>query len=126
MANPARPWYRPRLRTLLMLSIVGVVLWSLYSFWSDYSERAARRARELMSPAPGAVCKAVLRSDAIGVERSGARAAQVNGTSNYVLGSFVQMNDDWLVLLANDPAGGSVRKWIPREQILVLEEQEAR
>ena len=122
MTAVARPWYRLRIRTILAAGVLAVAAWSLYSFWSDYAERAARRARELMAPTVGANCRVVFRSDALGVERSGARAAQINGSTNHLAGVFVRMNDQWLVLESQEAGGANIRRWIPVEQILVVEE----
>ena len=128
MTAAARPWYRLRIRTILAAGVLAVVAWSLYSFWSDYAERAARRARELMAPTVGANCRVVFRSDALGVERSGARAAQINildfnnRSRNHLAGVFVRMNDQWLVLESQEAGGANIRRWIPVEQILVVEE----
>lgn len=122
MTAVSRPWYRLRIRTILSAGVLAVAAWSLYSFWSDYAERSARRARELMAPTVGANCRVVFRSDALGVERSGARAAEVNGSTNHVSGVFMRMNDRWMVLEGRDRGGVKIRRWIPVEQILVVEE----
>lgn len=120
MAN-SRRWYRPRIRTMLLLLLVAAVAWSSYTYWTDYSQRSRQRLRELMAPAEGASCRVVFRGDAIGLDRSGVQPRSVEGTSNYVSGVFVRMNDQWLVL-KQPIEGRATQVWIAREQILYLEE----
>jgi hypothetical protein len=118
MADPPRRWFRFRLRTLLLLTLLAVIGASLYSYWSDYAEQAARRERELLSPARGAMCEVVLRRELLGIERMSPRPAEVNGVSNAVYGRFVLMNDQWLVL--GGDAAGEPQQWIPKENVLLL------
>ena len=118
MADPPRRWFRFRLRTLLLLTLLAVIGASLYSYWSDYADQAARRERELLSPARGAMCTVVLRRELVGIERMGPTPGEVNGVSNAVYGRFVLMNDQWLVL--GSDAAGEPQQWIPRENVLLL------
>lgn len=120
MSTSSRPWYRLRIRTLLILVILAIVAWSLFSYWSDYSERTARVSRELMSPQVGATCRILFRGDAIGVENSGVRWGEVNGVTNYLHGEFLRMNDQWLVIETTRD-DSKFERWIPREQVLYLE-----
>ena len=119
MADPPRRWFRFRLRTLLLLTFVTVVGFSLYSYWSDYADQAARREREMLSPARGALCTVVLRRELLGLDRMKAQPyTSVDGVTNSVQGPFVLMNDQWIVLdgaSANEP-----QLWIPREHVLLL------
>lgn len=83
---------------MFLLVIAGVVGWSVYSYWSEYSEAAAKRARESMAPAVGASCTLTLRD------------------SQTLVGTFVKLNDEWIVL---QPDGDSAKQeiWIPRESV---------
>jgi hypothetical protein len=118
MADSPRRWFRFRLRTLLLLTLLAVIGASVYSYWSEYAEQAARRERELLSPARGAMCTVVLRRELLGIERMSPTPAEVNGVSNAVHGRFVLMNDQWLVL--DSDAAGEPQQWIPRENVLLL------
>ncbi len=114
--------YRPRrirLRTwfLLLLGLFGA--WSLANYWTESRDAAARRARENMAPSVGSSCTIVLRSDVVGLERAGSQPIEVAGVRNYVSGSFVRMNDQWIVLRADAAPGREA--WIPREQVLQME-----
>ncbi|MBX3427419.1 MAG: hypothetical protein KF688_17200 [Pirellulales bacterium] len=118
--------YRPRrirLRTWFLLIAGLLVAWSVASYWAEYRDAAARRARENMAPAAGAWCTIVFRSDAVGVVRSGPRAIELDGTHNYLAGSFVRMNDQWIVLRTGRGREGAPSRevWIPREQVLQME-----
>ena len=119
MPDPPRRWFRFRLRTLLLLTLLAVIGASLYSYWSDYAEQASRRERELLSPARGAMCTVVLRRELLGIDRMSPTPAEVNGVSNAVSGRFVLMNDQWLVL-GSDTAG-QPQQWIPKENVLLLQ-----
>jgi len=119
MGDPSRRWFRFRLRTLLLLTLLAVVGLSIYSYWSDYMDEAARRERELLSPPRGAACTIVLRAESLGLERMSPRAGEYNGVSNAVYGLFVLMNDEWIVL-SGDQGEGSQR-WVPRDNVLVME-----
>jgi hypothetical protein len=119
MGDPSRRWFRFRLRTLLLLTLLAVVGLSVYSYWSDYMDEATRRERELLSPPRGAVCTIVLRAESLGLERMSPRAGEYNGVSNEVSGLFVLMNDQWIVLRGNAEDGP--QKWVPRDNVLVLE-----
>ncbi|WP_145057864.1 hypothetical protein [Adhaeretor mobilis] len=120
MSSASRPWYRLRIRTLLLLLVLVVVAWSVYTYWSDYTERHARVSRELMTPTSGTSCRVLFRGDAIGVENSGVRWGEVNGRANYVRGDFVKMNEQWLVI-ESEQSEKTVERWIPREQVLFIE-----
>lgn len=120
MSDLPRRWYRPRIRTLLLLVLLTTVGWSVYTYWADYQEQAARRERETLSPVRGAVCTVVFRRELIGVERMEPTAATIDGVNNAVRGRFVLMNDDWIVLTGAED--GDVRQqWIPRGNVLLLE-----
>jgi hypothetical protein len=116
-APPRR--YRPRLRTLLWLTMLAIVSWTAYSYWSDYAERAAQRERELLSPNEGDLCTVILRGDALGLKEMPAKASQIGGISNYVEGRFVLMNDQWLKL--NGVGPDDAQQWIPRENVLLIQ-----
>jgi hypothetical protein len=116
-ATPRR-WFRFRLRTLFLLTLLLVAGSSFYSYWSDYAEEAARRARELLAPEPGQVCTVVLRGDALGL-RMPATPLEKDGVANYVRGRFVMMNDAWLKL--DGYPDGEPQQWIPRANVLLIE-----
>jgi len=120
MSSASRPWYRLRIRTLILLLILAVVAWSVYSYWSDYSQRTARVSRELMTPTAGTSCRVLFRGDALGLESSGIRWGEVNGVANSVGGEFVKMNDQWLVI-ESQQSEKTLERWIPREQVLFIE-----
>jgi hypothetical protein len=119
MADAPRRRYRPRLRTLLWLTVLSIISWTVYSYWADYAERAAQRERELLSPSAGDLCTVILRGDALGLEHMPARATQIDGVKNYVEGRFVLMNDQWLKLDGVSP--GDAQQWIPRENVLLIQ-----
>jgi hypothetical protein len=98
MSSNGKTWFRLRWRTMFLLAIATLVAWSGYSYWSEYSERAARKARELMAPAVGAPCEIDLGDDAT------------------VSGTFVKLNDEWIVL-SQSRAGSNSETWIPREKV---------
>lgn len=118
MSDPPRRWYRVRMRTLLLMTLLAVIGLSLYSYWSDYMDLAARRERELLSPARGDYCTVVLRRELLGIERMDAGPATVNGVANSVSGPFVLMNDQWIVL--GGASEGQPQQWVPREHVLLL------
>lgn len=99
MTENGKPWYRPRLRTLLVMLIAALVLWSGYSYWSEYMEQVARKNREMMAPEVGAYCNAMLDGD-VRVE-----------------GRFVKLNDQWLVLEQDE---NSEEIWLARERVLMM------
>ena len=107
---------------MLLLSLVAVAAWSSYTYWTDYSQRSQQRLRELMAPSAGATCRVVFRGDAIGLARSGTQPRVVDQPRNYVSGTFVRMNDQWLVLEQATPGDRARKIWIAREQILYVEE----
>jgi hypothetical protein len=116
MADAPRRRYRPRLRTLLWLTVLSIISWTVYSYCA---ERSAQRERELLSPSAGDLCTVILRGDALGLEHMPARATQIDGVKNYVEGRFVLMNDQWLKLDGVSP--GDAQQWIPRENVLLIQ-----
>lgn len=101
---PARPWYRPRLRTLLLYALIAFAATSLYSSWLESAELAAQRAREQLAPSVGSQCLIELRS-APGVAP--------------VQGRFRSWNDQWVVL--DGVTADAPQQWVPRDQIRRLE-----
>ena len=118
MSDPPRRWFRLRIRTLLLLTLLAVIGLSIYSYWSDYMDLATRRERELLSPARGAYCTIVLRRELLGIDRMDASPATISGVANSVGGPFVLMNDQWIVL--GGAREGQPQQWIPREHVLLL------
>lgn len=118
MSDPPRRWFRFRIRTLLLVTLLAVIGLSLYSYWADYLDQSARRQRDLLSPARGAHCTVVLRRELLGIERMDASPATINGVANSVWGPFVLMNDQWIVL--GGQREGQPQQWIPREHVLLL------
>ncbi len=105
MAETRRSWFRPRLRTVLIATVVALVAWSGYTTWQTYSERAERRARELMAPPAGAYCTVTGRGE----------------PGLTVSGRFVRMNREWVVLERIGSEGQlSGQFWFPRESIAHL------
>ena len=98
MSTNGKTWFRLRWRTMFLLVVAAIVGWSGYSYWSEYSERAARKARELMAPAVGARCEIALEDNVT------------------VSGTFVKLNDEWVVLSQN-VAGSQSETWVPREKV---------
>lgn len=98
MSTNGKTWFRLRWRTMFLLVIAAIVGWSGYSYWSEYSERAARKARELMAPVVGASCEIEL------------------GEGEAVSGTFVKLNDEWIVV-SQSKAGSKSETWIPREKV---------
>ena len=118
MSDVPRRWFRFRLRTLLLWTILTAIVLSLYSYWSEYAEQSQRRERELLSPAPGANCTIVLRRELLGLEQMGSQPATISGVANSITGRFVMMNDQWIVLATGSVDGSE--QWVPREHVLVL------
>jgi len=116
MSENGKSWFRLRWKTLFLLAITGAVGWSAYSYWTEYSEHAARKAREMMAPAAGTQCTAILRKDELGLDSSRLMPMEIQGVTNYVRGKFVQLNDDWIVLTTPEEQ----QLWIPREHVLLL------
>lgn len=104
---PPRPWYRPRVRVLLFWALVLLALSTLTSYWSDARDAAARRQRELLAPPSGAAC-------VIEIEQS----IRDSSDARLVSGSFLMMNDQWVVL--DSPREGERQQWIPLSRIVVL------
>lgn len=107
---------RLRLRTWLGLLLLLVVVWSIASYWTEYRDQAARRARENMAPGAGDHCTVVFASNAVGLEQSGARSAEINGAPNSISGTFVRMNDQWIVIRSGDR-----QRWVSRDKVLYME-----
>ena len=118
MSDAPRRWFRFRLRTLLVLTFLGVVGLSIYSYWSDYRDQALRREREMLSPARGALCTVVLKRELVGLDRVSASPASLGEVSHNLRGAFVLMNDQWIVLDGASPS--EPQQWIPREHVLLL------
>jgi hypothetical protein len=116
MGDAPRRWFRFRLRTLLLATMLVVIAAACYSYWTDYSEQAARRERELLSPARGAACTVILRDDALGVAPSTDRSSWRDRRDNVIAGKFYLMNGEWVVLDLPDGA----QQWIPRAHVLML------
>ncbi len=110
MGESPRRWFRFRIRTLLLLTLVTVIVMTCYSYWSDYSDQAARRQRELLAPAKGAYCTVFLDP-----------AAAADG-DKFVFGRFFLMNDEWLVLDGENKR----QEWIPRKYVKRLQVDAAR
>jgi hypothetical protein len=118
MTGLGRSLFRFRIRTLLLVLILGLVSWSGYSYWTDYRQQAHRAARELLSPPLGAKCTVVFTHDALGLESGSAQATQIHGTDNYLRGRFALSNSEWIVL---DPLEGlGPQQWISRKHVLLL------
>ena len=115
---PRRRFFRFRIRTLLLLTLLAVIGLSIYSYWSDYRDEALRRQRELLAPPSGAHCTLIFRADSLGMERMPAVAQESSGVSNYVMGRVVMSNDRWIVLDGEND--GDPQRWIPRDNVLML------
>jgi|GEM_PF-1719919 len=116
MAENGKAWFRLRWRTLFLLVVLGAIGWSAYSYWSEYSEQATRKARELMSPTVGTQCTVIFRNEELGLEQAMLTPMVIDGVQNSVRGTFVKINDDWVVLAS---AQGE-QFWVPREHVLLL------
>jgi hypothetical protein len=116
---PRRRFFRFRIRTLLLLTLLTVIGLSVYSYWSDYRDEALRRSRELLAPAPGTYCNVIFRGDLLGLERMSPKSYESGGVANYLHGKLVMTNDQWIVLALPDP--GQSQRWIPRENVLMIE-----
>lgn len=116
MSENRKSWLWRRWRTMLLLVIAGVVGWSAYSYWLEYSEEAAKRARESMSPSVGSQCSIIFRREEIGLDQALLNRGSINGTENSVRGTFVKLNDEWIVLRENDRE----ELWIPCERVLLM------
>jgi hypothetical protein len=118
MSDTPRRWFRFRIRTLLLLTLMAVIGLSVYSYWSDYRDQALRRQRELLSPAQGARCTAIFRGDMLGLDgMSPDSHTTAEGVYNSVHGTLVMTNDRWIVLAGG---GEGEQQWIPRENVLLL------
>ncbi|MEM8943879.1 MAG: hypothetical protein AAGD11_01755 [Planctomycetota bacterium] len=116
MPESGKSWLRVRWRTLFLLVIATIVGWSAYSYWQEYREQAAKRARELMAPSVGKTCWVIFRNAESGIDRAKYGPASIEGTENSVRGTFVKLNDEWIVLRA--PSNEQL--WIPREHVLLM------
>ena len=63
MSDAPRRWFRFRIRTLLLLTLLAVIGLSVYSYWSDYSERVDAAGAGAALAARGAYCTVVLRGE---------------------------------------------------------------
>ena len=120
MGDAPRRWFRFRLRTLLVVTMLVVIAASVYSYWSDYWEQSSRRERELLSPARGAGCTVILRGEALGLDPAAEKTPWMDRADNSIAGTFYLMNDEWIVI---DVKPGS-QQWIPREHVLMLRVEE--
>lgn len=116
MSENGKTWLRLRWRTMFWLVLIALIGWSTYSYWWEYNDFATRRARELLAPAAGAQCTVLYLAEPLGMEKNSLSPQQIAGVSNHVQGTFVQLNDDWIVLETNDEE----QLWIPREHVLLL------
>lgn len=109
MSTVPRPLFRVRYRTIILLMVVAMILWSGFSYWTEYSENAARRARELLAPPLGVLCRIELTAN----------------NKPDVLGQIIEQSERWIVvqLVRNPdlPNSQTDRVWIPREQVLLIE-----
>jgi len=109
MSTASRSLFRVRYRTIILLMVVAMILWSGLSYWTEYSENAARRAREMLAPPVGVFCR---------IELDTAKAADIRG-------EIIDQSERWIVVqpsrnreapnTATDPV------WIPRERVLMIE-----
>jgi hypothetical protein len=109
MPASSSSFFRIRFRTIILLIVVAMILWSALSYWQEYTENSARRARELLSPPVGMECR---------IRASGNQSVQWEG-------KIVEQSDRWIVLqLAadpNEPGTPAKQVWIPRERIESIE-----
>jgi cytoskeletal protein RodZ len=109
MSTASRSLFRIRYRTIIMLMVVAIILWSGFSYWTEYSDNAARRARELLAPPLGVECS---------IELAGTELPSVVGT-------ITDQSERWLVVQPSrspdTPTAPTNAIWIPRERILTIE-----
>lgn len=109
MSTVRRPFFRVRYRTIMLLMVVAMIMWSVFSYWTEYSENAARRARELLAPPVGVLCRIELDAE---------------GRPN-VRGVIADQSERWIVVQpARDPEKPDTPTppvWIPRERVLLIE-----
>jgi hypothetical protein len=109
MSTAPRSLFRIRYRTIIMLMVVALILWSGFSYWTEYSDNAARRARELLAPPVGVFCRVELDAD----------------NQADLVGRIVDQSERWLVLEVernNDTPSRQVQQtWVPRERVLMIE-----
>lgn len=109
MSTASRSLFRVRYRTIILLMVVAMILWSGFSYWTEYSENAARRARELLAPPIGVMCRIDLGAE---------------GEPD-VVGQIIEQSERWLVVKPSRDEGGpdapTKTVWIPREKVLLIE-----
>ena len=109
MSTAPRSLFRIRYRTIILLMVVAMILWSGFSYWTEFSENAARRARELLAPPLGVECRLVMDG----------------GDSPTLVGEIVEQSERWLVVQParrpDTPNTPTNPVWIPRERVLMIE-----
>jgi hypothetical protein len=109
MSMVRRPFFRVRYRTIILLMVVAMIMWSGFSYWTEYSENTAQRARELLAPPVGVFCRIELDAE---------------GQPN-VRGVIVDQSERWIVVQpARDPETPDTPAppvWIPRGRVLLIE-----
>jgi hypothetical protein len=108
MSPAHRPFFRVRYRTIILLMVVAMILWSGFSYWTEYSENAARRARDLLAPPVGVFCR---------IELNAEKAA--------ISGEIIDQSERWIVVQPSrnpeSPNTPTSPVWIPRERVLLIE-----
>jgi hypothetical protein len=109
MSTSPRSLFRVRYRTIILLMVVAMILWSGFSYWTEYSENAARRAREMLAPPVDVPCR---------IELDAANKADV-------LGEIIDQSERWIVVQPSrnpdTPNTPTYPVWIPRERVLLIE-----
>lgn len=109
MSTVPRPLFRIRYRTIILLMVVAMILWSGFSYWTEYSDNAARRARDLLAPPLGVLCRIELAAD----------------NQADVLGQIIEQSERWIVVQPSSnpktPNTPTHPIWIPRERVLLIE-----
>jgi hypothetical protein len=109
MSTVTRPFFRVRYRTIILLMVVAMIMWSGFSYWTEYSDNAARRARELLAPPVGVFCRIELDAE----------------NKPNVRGEIIDQSERWLVVQPTrnpeTPNTPSAPVWIPRERVLLIE-----
>ena len=100
MSDAPKSWFRPRLRTILIVALLAVVVGSVYSYWAEYQENVTRKARETMSPSVGAHCRVYCQE-------------------SFYKGTFLMHNVDWIVL-ETGTGQGKQQVWIPRAKVTLM------
>jgi hypothetical protein len=101
--------FRVRYRTIILLMVVAMILWSGFSYWTEYSENATRRARELLAPPVGVRCRIELIAE----------------NKADILGEIIEQSERWIVVQPSGDSEGpdapTKTVWIPRERVLLIE-----